>query len=75
MAKRRSQLRLLPKIRSRVRLSVLTKVHVQNPVHRLDGPMAADRFTKAFAAEIACANVVAHFVCLGAVVMLVSRRV
>src|SRR5437660_3334397 len=49
---------------------VFTKVHVQHPVHRFDAPVVADRFTKAFAAEITRADVVTHFTRLGAVVVL-----
>src|SRR6202023_453665 len=46
------------------------KIPLQPPVHRLDAPVAADRFAEPFAAEIACADVVAHFARLRAVVML-----
>ena len=31
---------------------VFAKVHIQNPVHRLDGPMTTDRLTESLAAEI-----------------------
>src|SRR5438552_11376432 len=55
---------------------VLTKVHVQHPVHRLDAPVVADRFGKPFAAEITSADVVTHFVRFRAVGMLSdSKRV
>src|SRR4051812_49767877 len=53
---------------------VFTKVHVQHPMHRLDAPMATDRFSKPFAAEIACSKVVSHFVRLRAVVMLSEAK-
>jgi hypothetical protein len=49
---------------------VLPEVHVQHPVHRLDAPMAADRFAEPLAAERAAAEIMAHLVRLRAVGML-----
>src|SRR3954464_440338 len=48
---------------------VLAEVHVQDPVHRLDPPVAADRLAEPLAAEIAGAEVVPHLVRLRAVAM------
>src|SRR5271169_5547992 len=39
---------------------VFAKSDIQGPVHRLNGPVAANRFTEALAAEIASADVIAH---------------
>src|SRR5690349_17226075 len=49
---------------------VLAEVNVQHPVHRLDPPMATDRFRETLAAEIAAAEVIPHLVRLRAVGML-----
>ena len=66
-AKRRSQLRLLPSVRSRVRLSSSRNVHVQHPVHRLDAPVPAHRLAEPLAAQVPAQDVVPHLVRLAAV--------
>src|SRR5512142_1540268 len=48
---------------------VLAEVHVQDPVHRLDAPVAADRLAEALAAEVVTAQIVAHLARLRAVGM------
>src|SRR5260370_721894 len=49
---------------------ILAKVHVQHPVHRLDAPVPAHRFTKPLAAEVATAEIITHLVRLRPVGML-----
>ena len=57
-ANRLSQLRLLASLRSARPAVVFAKVHVQHPVHRLDGPITADRLTESLATEITAENIV-----------------
>src|SRR4051812_28607315 len=46
---------------------IFAEVHVQDPVHRLDAPVATDRFAESLAAEIAAAEIVTYLVRLRAV--------
>ena len=64
MAKRRSQLRLLLSVRSRVRQSSSRKMTSStHPVQRLDAPVTTNRFGETLAAEITAEHVVPHIVC------------
>ena len=66
MAKRHSELKLLPMVRSRVRLSSSRKFTSSTQCMDSMPPVAANRFAEAWAAQVAAEDVVPHVVRLAA---------
>lgn len=64
MAKRRSKLRLFAEGSFSRAAVVFADVHVEYPVHRLDDPVATNRFAEARSAQVAAEDVIPHVVAM-----------